>query len=864
MDTQPKIPTLKDSQKPQVKVRGLEAGVTLFDRLKQFKKKDLAFILAGMGTLFMAPLAEHFMMSPETGASDLQAGWGKGGNKGPFDGSGSNVYEPGTSGLAPGGPTGGGSDIITPLNVRDPSALVMGPGATQQPPTQSVMPPVPPPSAPTNHSDSDLKDALAASARGIQAGAKAAAKTLLPVPKIALGGSGGLRGLGVVSGGSSASAGGGAPSSAGLVSGKANTGGGLTNVKPAAGYGGVARGQTNGGSGGLDKLKAAADAAAAGFNKGSAATALDTAANAALPSGGTPFGGGGAGSTGSTDKANGGDSAKDSKSVGESLAFLKQKAMQEAQIALWAKEQEASDRNLEANKILNTSAESLASSIFGAVGTGIGNCITNNAQGCMGQSSGTPYTCASMDGSGGVSYPIANVAPNIGASTCGGLSAGSTSKGGTPQLYFQGGGIYSCSGQIAKGCSGGPTGGGSSTASTTPAGPQGSVTNTGAGLTGDMMSPPANGLGQACSALIGLAKDPMPSGNVTLINTFVQAAAQYVKVRDAVDNSSNQITQTSQDCNNTGALGGVKGPASMMAQVNNIAGPGNALMTDLPTMDNLATTSTDPKDAGLQQLGKDVGTAAGPGIAANITTFLNDETAVKAAQTAAQTALNAAGTALTPAALDAGFNAAKATKAGIGYTPATIANVEQQIAGAVSAVNAAAKVVDSAVINLETAKTALGPSAPGAKGGTDVLTLLAGSVGTDGKGASGTLGQVVTVNSAMDKVGDPTSKGMSAVKDPLVPPKIDSTKSQVANGMTPSNMAQPLSDATSAVQKADGDVKAFKSPGPSDATNPNLATYNQDLQDAGTKVSAVQADQVAVDAAIKAQATAAFQAVQKK
>lgn len=88
MDTQPKIPTLKDSQKPQVKVRGLEAGVTLFDRLKQFKKKDLAFILAGLGTLFMAPLAEHFMMSPETGDGTLQQGWGKGGagGKGMFDG----------------------------------------------------------------------------------------------------------------------------------------------------------------------------------------------------------------------------------------------------------------------------------------------------------------------------------------------------------------------------------------------------------------------------------------------------------------------------------------------------------------------------------------------------------------------------------------------------------------------------------------------------------------------------------------------------------------------------------------------------------------------------------------------------------
>src|ERR1035437_10224290 len=113
MDTQPKIPTLKDSQRPQVKVRGLEAGVTLFDRLKQFKKKDLAFILAGLGTLFMAPLAEHFMMSPEVGdGSQLAAGWGKGGNKGPFDGSGSSPYEPGSNNsLAPGSAVGGGSDI---------------------------------------------------------------------------------------------------------------------------------------------------------------------------------------------------------------------------------------------------------------------------------------------------------------------------------------------------------------------------------------------------------------------------------------------------------------------------------------------------------------------------------------------------------------------------------------------------------------------------------------------------------------------------------------------------------------------------------------------------------------------------------
>src|SRR5579885_3211398 len=133
MDTQPKIPTLKDSQKPQVKVRGLEAGATLFDRLKQFKKKDLAFILAGLGTLFMAPLAEHFMMAPDSGDSALHPGFGpgaggSGSTAGGIFGDHGNLSFEQPGGFAPGGPMGGGSDVITPLNVRDPSALVMGPG----------------------------------------------------------------------------------------------------------------------------------------------------------------------------------------------------------------------------------------------------------------------------------------------------------------------------------------------------------------------------------------------------------------------------------------------------------------------------------------------------------------------------------------------------------------------------------------------------------------------------------------------------------------------------------------------------------------------------------------------------------------
>lgn len=403
MDQQPKIPTLKDSQKPQVKVRGLEAGVTLFDRLKQFKKKDLAFILAGLGTLFMAPLAEHFMMSPEGGDATLGAGFGgKGGGSGNgiFGSGGSvNPYETGVNGQAPGSAIGGGSDVITPLNVRDPSALVMGPGATQQPPTNSVAPVTPPPTAPAARSDSDLKDALAASARGASAGAHAA-KAVLPMPKVALSGSN-LRGLGAASGGSSASASGGPISSAGIASGKANAGGGgLNMVHAAPGYAGVGkRGQSAGGSG-LENLKAAGDKAGDVMNRGAAANALDTAASQGIPAGGGNFAGAGQGGAGGGDKPDSGNQSKDSKSTGESLEFLKQKAMQDAKIALWAKEQEAGDNKLEMLKLRNSMAEAIAGKIGGAVGDAITCPMTKGFKKCWAPAAAVGTYYCSTPGSG--------------------------------------------------------------------------------------------------------------------------------------------------------------------------------------------------------------------------------------------------------------------------------------------------------------------------------------------------------------------------------------------------------------------------------------------------------------------------------
>ncbi len=357
----PKIPTLKDSQNPKVKLRGIGAGATLFERMKQFKKKDLAFILAGLGTLLMAPLAEHFMMAPESGDSALNAGFGKGGS-GIFPGNGSSPYEPGTSGFAPGSAIGGGSDVITPLNVRDPSSLVMGPGSTQQPPAGSAVPGTAPATAP--RSDNDFKDALASSARSVGAAAKGA-RGLIPMPKVSIAGSG-LRGLGVASGSS-----GGPSATLGPISAsgpsRPNVGGGLAGVRALPGYHGVARGQGQGGSG-YDNLKRAADAAGERLNQGRASSALNDAANQGIPTGGSAFGGNGAGGTSANDKGFGGNNDRGSKNIGESLEFLKQKRIQEKQIDLWGKEREENDMFLQLAKLRNTMLNTIAGEVAKSVG----------------------------------------------------------------------------------------------------------------------------------------------------------------------------------------------------------------------------------------------------------------------------------------------------------------------------------------------------------------------------------------------------------------------------------------------------------------------------------------------------------------
>ena len=335
MDQKPKIPTLKDSQKPQVRIKGLASRLSLVERLKQFKKKDLAFILAGLGVLFMAPLAEHFMMSPENAGegTGFKRGWNFSAN-GRF-GDGTSPYESGVNGLAPGGFAGGGGDVITPLNVRDPSSLIMGPGATAQPAATSTTPPLP------AKENTDWKDAIAnAASKGASAATKAAS---LPVPKASLTNAG-LRGLGAASGGGSSAQWNAPPISASHAPNSAAQSNSLGYVSKAPGYAGVgSRGPTDGSAGSLAALKnAAANAGNALNRQGSAVTAAEQAAGMNMP-GGSGNGGTSDGGMGKDDKGGSGNSNKDSKSLGESLAFLAAKENQQHAIDLYwkLKEKEA-------------------------------------------------------------------------------------------------------------------------------------------------------------------------------------------------------------------------------------------------------------------------------------------------------------------------------------------------------------------------------------------------------------------------------------------------------------------------------------------------------------------------------------------
>lgn len=337
-DKKPAVPTLQETQRPPLKIKGLQSGQSLIERLKQFKKKDLAFILSGLGVLFMAPLAEHFLMSPDTGSEGaFQQGWGVRPGQGGL-GSGGSPFEGGLNGLAPGGVAGGSADVITPLNVRDPSALIMGPGGSAQPPATGAASAPTTSAAPATTDNGDWKDALKQSAAHA---AGAATHAVLPVPHVPLS-SGGLRGMAALGGDGGANFSGlGGVSSNGLAPNHGNVNDSLGGARASRDFRGVAaRGATNANAGSLEALKRNAGLAGADMSRaGPAITNLENAANRGMGTGsdGSDNGGGGPNNGGEV-KGPSGSQNKDGKQMGDSLEFLRQKEEMEKAIALkWKK-----------------------------------------------------------------------------------------------------------------------------------------------------------------------------------------------------------------------------------------------------------------------------------------------------------------------------------------------------------------------------------------------------------------------------------------------------------------------------------------------------------------------------------------------
>jgi len=348
-----------------MRIRGMSGGGgSLMDRLKNLRRKDLMFIGAGLATLMMAPVAEHFMMTPEENVGALEEGFD---SKGPLFPDGSTVYESGTGGFSPGGLVGSGTDVITPLNVRDPSALVMGPGAKQKP--EAVVTPPPVASSSSSNDDSSAskwKDALAESAKsGVREAVRKSPK--LPRPSVKM--QGALRGLSALSG---SSKGGGASFklpglSASNVPNSARGSNSLTRSQAAPGFRGAAR-RSNASGSGLEGLRGAAGRQADMFSQaGNAGDGLQTAANVALPfpGGGGRGGFGGPGGNDSGGKNPGGNQIKENKQLGESLEFLRRKMEQDKRIGLKWKKKEWNQFGRQ--KALEEGAIKLAFDAFGKI-----------------------------------------------------------------------------------------------------------------------------------------------------------------------------------------------------------------------------------------------------------------------------------------------------------------------------------------------------------------------------------------------------------------------------------------------------------------------------------------------------------------
>lgn len=366
-----------------LKLRGLANSSSLVDRLKQLRKKDLIFIASGLSVLLLAPLAEHFVLGPGEDSNVLKQGFDSKG--GPFVEA--NPYETGT-GMATGNLPGQTSDVITPLNVRDPMSLIFGAGTQQAGAAGAGAGAGGAGSGSGSTSKEGWKDAISEASR---AGARTAIDSGgLPAPKGNLSGS--LRGLSALSG---ASYGGGPTFTLGpvnaAVGGSKGGGSNMAPVTATAGYKGpAARGLDSASS--IEALRRAADNAGNMFNgRGSAADNLQKAAQEAIPSGGGSDGMGGPGK-GQDGKNPGGNSSKDTKSMGESLAFLRAKMEMEKAVDLkWKKiEWETFGRQ-------KMEQEELIKMGFGILKTGIADPFAKSIAGIMKGAFGIHEECYVCD-----------------------------------------------------------------------------------------------------------------------------------------------------------------------------------------------------------------------------------------------------------------------------------------------------------------------------------------------------------------------------------------------------------------------------------------------------------------------------------
>ncbi len=378
------VPTLSDTtqtlRNPAFKVKDLSAR-TLVDRFKQFRKKDLAFILAGLGVLFTAPMAERYLMSPTKGSSDVfKEGWGFRPGQGGL-GAGGSPFDTGENGFATGNQIGENGDIITPANFRDPSSLILGPEAEAQPPATTS-------EAPASGSEgSNWKNALA------EAGGNAAKKALgsagLPMPPITLSKNmlSGLGGLSPQGGGEHYSL---PPVGGGHVPNSPNVSNSLGAVKANPNLKGVGPwSETGNGSGSIEALKTAGGNAASQFSNPSAAKGLQNAAAVQMPTANpNRFGSAGA------DKGLGNNSVKMNKNLGESLAFMAAKMnMQKAIDLQWklAEKKAMMWPNIEEKMLTDMITKPLA---------GVEDALSSGLAGFLGGPSADTYTCQSGSMSG--------------------------------------------------------------------------------------------------------------------------------------------------------------------------------------------------------------------------------------------------------------------------------------------------------------------------------------------------------------------------------------------------------------------------------------------------------------------------------